>query len=209
MKTDLNNELFIDMNSDNMNGMEMPMNPDANIDLRTYIRDIPDFPQPGILFRDITPLLQDPLAYRTVNDVFITRYRSRINPHQGAPNTIQVVAAIESRGFLFASVLAYTLGLPFVILRKKGKLPYTTLAHTYPLEYGEDTLEIHTDAFAPGSGVLLMDDLLATGGTALASCHLIEKMGGHIVEVATVIELSDLKGRETLNSYSVFSQIVY
>lgn len=172
------------------------------MDIQTIIRNIPDFPKAGILFRDISPLLKDPKAYRFVIDQFYQRYTSNTEH-------IDMIIGIESRGFLFASTLAYKLGLPLAMIRKRGKLPPPTHTHEYTLEYGNDVIELPTDSIKAGNRILLVDDLLATGGTALASCHLIEKMGGQIVEIATVIELGDLNAREKLKNYKVYSQTVY
>jgi len=170
------------------------------MDLKKLVRDVPDFPKPGIVFKDITPLLQNPQAFQAIANDFRERYKDK---------GIDVVVGIESRGFLFASVLAYSLGLSLSIMRKKGKLPYTTVAYTYKLEYGEDTIELHEDAIPKGAKVLIVDDLLATGGTAAAASHLVEKMGGKVAELAFVIELGFLNGRKTLGDYPVFSQILY
>lgn len=170
------------------------------MDLKNLVRDIPDFPKPGIVFKDITPLLTNPQAYRKIVDQFVERYRSK---------KLDVIVGIESRGFLFASVLAYQLGCSLAIMRKKGKLPYTTVSYTYKLEYGEDTIELHEDALQKGSRVIIVDDLLATGGTAQAAAHLTEKMGAKVEELAFVIELEFLKGRDKLRDYPVYSQICY
>jgi adenine phosphoribosyltransferase len=170
------------------------------MDIKSYINDVPDFPKPGILFRDICPLLGDVTAFQAVIEDFMDRYRDQ---------SIDVIIGIESRGFIFASAMAYALKLPLSLVRKNGKLPHPKVSHTYDLEYGTDTLEIHTHAIKPGARVLVMDDLLATGGTAKATCNLIEKMGGLVVEIATVIELSQLGGRTYLAQYPVYSQVVY
>lgn len=164
------------------------------------IRDVPDFPSKGILFRDITPLLQDSKAFRQVIDTFSERYRDR---------GIAKVAAVESRGFVFAAPLAYAIGAGLVPLRKPGKLPYQTIRQSYSLEYGETALEIHTDAVEKGERVLIFDDLLATGGTAQAAVELVRKLGAVIVEVSFVIELGPLRGREKLRGLPVFSLIHY
>lgn len=171
-----------------------------NMNLKSFINDVPDFPKPGILFRDICPLLGNVDAFQAVIDDFMERYRDQ---------RIDVIIGIESRGFLFASALAYALKLPLALVRKNGKLPHPKVSHTYDLEYGTDTLEIHTHAIKQGSRVIVMDDLLATGGTAHATCHLIEKMGGTVVEIGTVIELSELGGRKYLENYAVYSQLIY
>jgi adenine phosphoribosyltransferase len=170
------------------------------MDLTKYIRDIPDFPKPGILFKDITPLLAEPSAFRHAIELFAERYQSR---------SIDVVAAAEARGFLFAAPLALRLNKPFVPLRKPGKLPHATHAFAYELEYGTAELHVHTDAVTTGARVLLLDDLLATGGTMRASCQLIEKAGGRVHECAFLIELTFLHGREKLKPYDVFTLIRY
>ncbi|HEU4930158.1 MAG TPA: adenine phosphoribosyltransferase [Candidatus Krumholzibacteria bacterium] len=168
--------------------------------IRAAIRDVPDFPKPGIIFKDITPILGDPTLFGEVVRVFVERYR---------PMRIQKIAAMESRGFIFGAPLAAAIGAGFVPLRKHGKLPHTTLAQSFTLEYGEETLEIHTDAIRPGERVLVIDDLLATGGTAAAAVHLINKTGGHVVELAFLIELAFLKGRERLSQTPTFAMIRY
>src|SRR6516165_762468 len=170
------------------------------MDLTRYIRDVPDFPKPGILFKDITPLLADPQAFQHAIDLFADRYRNR------KPD---VIAAAEARGFLFAAPLALQLGLPFVPLRKPGKLPHTTHSFAYELEYGKAELHIHIDAVRPGARVLLVDDLLATGGTMKAGCQLIEKAGGQVAGCAVLAELTFLHGREKLLPYEVFSLLRY
>ncbi|MDX1386110.1 MAG: adenine phosphoribosyltransferase [bacterium] len=170
------------------------------MDLKAIVRDIPDFPQPGIVFKDITPLLQNPEAFKSIVDSLTERYQDK---------PLDVIAGIESRGFLFASVLAYTLQKPLVIIRKKGKLPHITVSYTYQLEYGEDTIEMHEDSIPKGSKVLLVDDLLATGGTAEAAAKLVEKMGGEVFEIAFLIELAFLKGREKLKGYSIHNLLEY
>ncbi len=170
------------------------------MDLKTIVRDVPDFPKPGIIFKDITPLLQNPVAFRFIIDTLVKRYEGK---------DVDVIAGVESRGFLFASVLSYALKKPLVVIRKKGKLPHIKVSYTYQLEYGEDTIEMHEDAFPKGSKVLIVDDLLATGGTAEASAKLVEKMGGEIAEIAFLIELGFLKGRERLKPHPVFSLVDY
>ncbi len=168
--------------------------------LKKYIRDIPDWPNEGILFRDITPLLADPngfsMALKSLCEGF---EKSEIN----------YVAAVEARGFIFGSMVAEALEAGFIPIRKHGKLPYTTEAVTYDLEYGQDTLEVHIDAIRKGSTVLMVDDLLATGGTMAAACHLIEKIGGKIAGVTFLIELTGLNGREKLDGYNVRTVISY
>lgn len=169
-------------------------------DLKTYIRDIPNFPKPGILFRDITPLLINPEAFRATVNTLVDRYRGM---------DVDKVVAIESRGFLFASALCYGIGAGFVPLRKPGKLPHDTIGESYELEYGEATLEVHRDAIEKGDRVVVFDDLLATGGTAAASVALVQKLGGSVIEIGFVIELESLRGREKLNGLPVFSLIQY
>ncbi len=164
--------------------------------LEAKIRAIPDFPKPGIVFRDITPLVADPTTLQ------LAVYQM-INPFLGEP--INAVAGMEARGFIFGSLAAWELRVGFVPLRKPGKLPYNVESESYELEYGSTALEVHTDAVKPGDRVLLMDDLIATGGTAAASCQLLEKLGATIVGCAFLIELDDLKGREKLNNYPVHS----
>ena len=168
------------------------------MDLRDYIRDIPDFPTPGILFRDITPLLRSPDAFRHTIDLFAIRYRDA---------RLDAIAGIESRGFLFATPLSYELGVPMVPVRKKGKLPAPTHSVSYDLEYGTDALEVHVDAISPGDRVLVLDDLLATGGTLAATTRLISLSGGEVAGVAVVVELTELNGRKGLDGYEVYSLI--
>ena len=172
----------------------------ASLDLTSYIRDIPDFPKPGILFRDITPLLQHGPAFRQAIRTLAARH------HGAKPDA---VVAIESRGLIVGSAMAYELGIGVIPVRKKGKLPHKTFAANYSLEYGQDTLEIHQDGLSRGARVLLVDDLLATGGTMGATIQLIEQCGGTIVELAFLIELTDLKGRERLAPHPVISLIQY
>lgn len=169
-------------------------------DFSKFIRDIPDFPKAGIIFKDITPLIGNANAFHRVLDEFAHRYKSE---------TIDVVAGTEARGFIFGTALAYRFGIGFVPIRKKGKLPYKIHQTTYDLEYGQDTLEIHQDAFPKGSRVLLCDDLLATGGTLAASVELIEKLEGSVVGIAVLIELLELNGRERVPDYDIFSLIKY
>lgn len=168
------------------------------MDLKRYIRIIPDFPKPGVQFRDITSLLSEPEAFRYTIDTFYERYKER---------DVDVVVGIESRGFIFAATLAYMLGCTFVPVRKEGKLPHVTLKQEYALEYGNNAVEIHEDAIKKGQSVVLVDDLIATGGTLLATIKLIELLGGDVLECAVVIELSDLKGRDELDRYPLFSMI--
>jgi adenine phosphoribosyltransferase len=168
--------------------------------IRKAIRDIPDFPRPGIVFKDITPLLGDgPLFAKTI-DVLAERYRDK---------KIDMVLGIESRGFIVGAALAYKLGAGFCVVRKPGKLPYDTHSASYELEYGTDSLEIHIDAIPQNARVLIVDDLIATGGTAAATAQLVSKLGGEVVECAFVIELSFLKGRDKLQPYGVFSLVHY
>ncbi len=169
-------------------------------ELKNSIRDIPDFPKKGILFKDITTLLKDGGKFRGAIDCLVERYKGK---------KIDKVVSIEARGFIFGSAMAYKLGAGLVPVRKKGKLPYETNKVDYQLEYGTDSLEIHKDAINPGDKVLLVDDLLATGGTMSAVSGLIEKMGGKIVETAFLIELTFLKGRERLKGRQVFSLIEF
>ncbi len=166
--------------------------------LKAAIRDVPDFPKPGILFKDITPILKDPLLFKATVDIFVKRHRGK---------GISKVAAIDARGFIFGAVVAYRLRAGLVPIRKKGKLPYLCHEESYELEYGSATLAVHTDAFEPGEKVLLIDDLLATGGTALASARLIERAGGTVAEIDFVVELGFLHGREKLAAYPVFAPI--
>lgn len=164
--------------------------------LKTKIRDIPDFPKPGIIFKDITPLVKDPAMTRLA-------VHQLLHPFLG--RNINVIAGMEARGFIFGSLVAWELGLPFVPLRKPGKLPYDVQSVSYDLEYGSATLEAHIDSFNTGDRVLLIDDLLATGGTAKASCELVEKLGATIEACAFVVELDFLNGREKLEGYEVHS----
>lgn len=170
------------------------------MDLAKYIRDIPDFPKPGILFKDITPLLAEPKAFQESILLLAEHYQGK---------KIDAVAAAEARGFLFAAPLALKLQRPLIPLRKPGKLPYRTHALQYDLEYGSAELHMHIDGVAPGSQVLLVDDLLATGGTMQAGCKLIEKAGGKVAGCAFLVELAFLPGREKLKPHEVFSLITY
>lgn len=167
--------------------------------IKSRIRDVPDFPTPGIMFKDITPILSDHETFTRVINAFAERY---------AAKNVDVVMGIESRGFIFGAPLAYKLGKAYVPIRKKGKLPYKTVEESYDLEYGSATIEMHIDAVKPGQRVVIIDDLLATGGTAAATCALVERQGGHVVECAFVVELAFLKGREKLKS-SVHSLVKY
>jgi len=169
-------------------------------DLKEIIRSIPDFPKKGILFRDITTLLQNGRQFRRAIDTLAEHFQGK---------KIDKIVAVESRGFIIASPLAYKLNAGFIPVRKKGKLPYRTVEATYDLEYGTDTLQMHADAFQPGANILIVDDLLATGGTAKATIDLVEKLKGKVVGICFLIELTDLKGREKLKGYKVLSIIKY
>jgi len=165
------------------------------------IRDVPDFPQPGVLFRDITTALKDPKAFRYAVDALADRFKDR---------GVELVAGMESRGFIFGAPLAYLLGAGFVPVRKKGKLPWETASVEYSLEYGTAELEIHKDAIGPGQKVLIVDDLLATGGTASATIQLVEQLGGNVLAVAFLIELGALEGRSKIApQYETISVIRY
>ncbi len=168
--------------------------------LKAAIRDVPDFPEPGILFKDITPILNDPTLFRSAIDIFEARHRD---------SGISKVAGIDARGFFFAAALCDRLGLGLVPIRKKGKLPYETFEQSYDLEYGSSTLAIHQDAFSEGDKVLLLDDLLATGGTALASAELIQKAGAQVAEIDFLVELGFLRGRDKLHAFDVFAPITF
>ncbi len=170
------------------------------MDLRSTIRSIPDFPKEGVLFRDVTTLIKNPAAYRELIDELAAGIKDQ---------NIDIVVGPEARGFVIGSALAYALGAGFVLARKPGKLPYKTIRHEYALEYGTDSLEIHVDAIEPGQRVVVVDDLLATGGTALATIQLVEQAGGVVVAARFAIELSDLGGREALAGYDVAAAIVY
>jgi adenine phosphoribosyltransferase len=169
-------------------------------DLRAKIREVPDFPKPGILFYDITTLLKEPAAYRESIDLLTAPYTGQ---------HIDVVVGMESRGFIFSAPMAYNLGAGFVPVRKLGKLPAETASVEYALEYGTNTLEIHRDAIQPGQRVLIVDDLLATGGTVNGTVELVKGLGGDVVALAFLVELRFLKGRERLRGYDVHSVIVY
>ncbi len=168
--------------------------------LRSKIRDIPDFPKPGIIFKDITPLVKDPATLRLA-------VHQLLHPFLG--RDITAVAGMEARGFIFGSLVAWELGIPFIPLRKPGKLPYDVQSVSYDLEYGSAELEVHIDAVDSTDKVLLIDDLLATGGTAKASCELLEKLGASVVACAFVVELDFLAGREKLAGYEVHSLLHY
>ncbi len=170
------------------------------IDLRAKIRDVPDFPTEGILFKDVMPLIADPVAFRETID--------RLAAWAG-PRTPSVILGAEARGFIFGGALAYALGCGFVPARKPGKLPWRTIEATYDLEYGTDTLAVHADAIPAGSRVIVLDDVLATGGTAKAKIELVERLGGTVVGVLFVIELTFLHGRDKLVGYDVYALIDY
>ena len=169
-------------------------------DLKNAIRDIPDFPKQGIIFKDITPLLQDSTLFRRAVDRLCEEFRNK---------DIDVIASIESRGFIFGSAVAYKLGVGFAPVRKKGKLPYKTYSATYALEYGTDALEIHQDAIKKGDKVLIIDDLIATGGTLGAVIDLVKKMGGEVAGIGFLIELTFLNGREKNKDHEIFSLIKF
>ena len=169
-------------------------------DLKKFIREVPDFPKPGILFYDITTLLADPLALRMTVDRFVWMFAER---------HIDKVVGIESRGFMFGPIVAYDLNAGFVPVRKPKKLPWQTISQTYDLEYGTDTVEMHKDAIKPGEHVLIVDDLVATGGTALAAAKLVESLGGVVAGMGFIIELTFLPGRQKLDGYKVESLIQY
>lgn len=177
------------------------MHIDPALYVRNAIRSVPDWPKPGVIFRDITPVLQDPQSFRVLVDMFVYRYmRQRLD----------LVAGIDARGFILGSVLAYELNLGFVPVRKKGKLPFRTLAEEYTLEYGNASVEMHTDSVRPGQRVLLIDDLIATGGTMVAASKLLQRLGANVVEAAAIIDLPDLGGtqavkNEGLSVYTVCS----
>jgi adenine phosphoribosyltransferase len=170
------------------------------MDLASHIRNVPDFPKDGIQFKDITTLLQNGEAFRYVIDGWRERYKDR---------NVDIIVGADARGFIFGSALAYAMGLPFIPVRKKGKLPHNTIAAEYELEYGTDSLEIHADAIAKGQRVILIDDLLATGGTMRATIDLVERLGGDIVECAFVVELPLLGGRKKLKPHPVHALVEF
>ena len=161
--------------------------------LRAHIRTVPDWPTPGVQFRDITPLLQDAKVFRVLIDAFVHRYMD-------ASRRPDVVAGLDARGFILGAVVAYELNVGFVPIRKKGKLPFTTVEETYELEYGSATVELHTDAVKPGHQVLLIDDLIATGGTMMAGKKLLERLGAHVMEGAAIVDLPELGGSDILRA---------
>lgn len=162
--------------------------------IKSTVRTVPDWPQKGVMFRDITPIFSDPKALRGTLDTFVHRYFDQ---------NIDVIAGIDARGFLLGVTIAYELNLSFVPIRKKGKLPYETISESYLLEYGEASVELHTDAIKEGQRVVLFDDLIATGGTMIASANLIKRLGGNIVEAAAIIDLPDLGGSKKLNENGI------
>ena len=168
--------------------------------IKSKVRSIPDWPINGVIFRDITTLLQDPKAYKAICSIFYNRYVDR---------KVDKIVGIDARGFLFGSILAYELNIGFVPIRKKGKLPYKTISESYSLEYGEETIEIHEDAISSGERIVIIDDLMATGGTIAASASLVEKLGGDILECAFVIELPDLKGRDKMGNQDCFAIVEF
>ena len=171
-----------------------------SIDLKEFVRDVPDFPKPGILFRDIAPLLLDPVAFQAAIEAMAEPFKDE---------SIDVIAAAEARGFIFAAPLALQLGVGFVPIRKPGKLPFDTHSHAYDLEYGSDELHVHIDGVKPGQRVVIVDDLLATGGTMQACCRLLERCEADIVGCSFLIHLADLKGESKLGPYRIESALVY
>ena len=169
-------------------------------ELKDYVTTIPDFPEPGIMFRDITSILDDAEGLLLAIDT-IQKFLEGLD--------VDVIAGTESRGFIFGMPIAYNLHKPFVLIRKKGKLPRETISETYDLEYGQATIEIHKDSIKPGQKVVLVDDLIATGGTIEAAAHLVERLGGEVVKMIFVMELAGLKGRERLAKYDIDSAIIY
>lgn len=169
-------------------------------ELKAAVRDVPDFPIKGILFKDITPILHDGRLFRIAVDSFADRHKNK---------KIDAIVGIDARGFIFAGAVAYKLGVGFVPVRKKGKLPYKTVVTSYTLEYGSETSEMHVDAIKKGGNVIIVDDLLATGGTAMAAASLVKQLGGNIVEIDFLIELTFLKGRERLKDFPVFAAVAY
>ncbi len=168
--------------------------------IKDAIRAVPDFPKPGIMFRDISTLLSDPVAFKESLDLFESHFKAR---------GITKIAAIDSRGFLFGGALADRMNLPLVLIRKKGKLPYETISADYELEYGTDSLEIHTDAVSSGDKVAVLDDLLATGGTLAAACKMVEQLGAEVSTVAVLVELSFINGRAKFPGYDILALVDY
>jgi adenine phosphoribosyltransferase len=188
------------LNPDDPNPTPGALDPERANWLKQFIRAIPDYPEPGILFRDITPLLQNPEALRYVIEAMATRYRDM---------NIEQVVGIESRGFIFGTPLAYLLGTGFVPVRKKGKLPHETYSVEYDLEYGSNVLEIHRDALVQGQRTLIVDDLLATGGTTAGTVQLVEQLGAQVVSLTFLIELEALQGRDRLVGHDVFALLKF
>ena len=170
------------------------------MDLKSYIRDVPDFPQEGIIFKDITTLLQSPEAFKYVIDRLVDEYKDK---------GIEGIVAMDARGFIFGAPLAYQMGVPFILGRKPGKLPAECITASYALEYGTDSLEMHTDSIHQGQKILIVDDLLATGGTMSAVVQLVEKLGGVIAGIAFVVELTFIPGRARIGDYPMFSLVQY
>ena len=170
------------------------------MDLAALIRNVPDFPKPGIQFKDVTTLLKNALAFRYVIDSWKSRYLDQ---------NVQAIVGADARGFIFGAALAYAMGLPFIPVRKRGKLPAKTISGSFELEYGTDSVEIHVDALTPGQRVVIIDDLLATGGTMAATVALVKSLGAEIVEVSFLIELTALKGRDKLAGLPVYSLITF
>jgi len=170
------------------------------MDLEKMIRDVPDFPKEGIIFKDITTLTKDPQAFKEAVDTIADHYADR---------RIDLVVAVEARGYVFGAPIAYNLGAGFILVRKSGKLPAEALREEYELEYGTDSVEMHKDAIKPGQRVLIVDDLIATGGSAAATARLVERLGGEVVGIAFLIELTFLEGVEKLKGYDVFTVIQY
>lgn len=176
------------------------------IDLKSTIRTVPHWPKQGVMFRDITTLLKNPAAFEYCINQFKEHYQEQ---ERSQGKKINKIAGIESRGFIFGAALAKELHLPFIPLRKKGKLPAETISHEYALEYGTDIMEVHKDAIEDGDKVLIVDDLIATGGSSLAACALVEKLGGKVAGLAFVINLPELKGMERLKNYDVFHLVEF
>ncbi|MDD5772073.1 MAG: adenine phosphoribosyltransferase [bacterium] len=168
--------------------------------LKKSVRDVPNFPKEGIIFKDITPLLKDPKAFRSAINKMAKHYKGK---------KIDGIVAVEARGFIFAGALAAKLKTGFIPVRKPGKLPYKTISETYQLEYGTDALQIHEDAIKPGDKILIVDDLLATGGTVAAVVNMVKKLGGEVVGIGFLIELAFLNGRSKLSGHEIFSELVY
>jgi 5'-methylthioadenosine phosphorylase len=173
---------------------------EKSFNLKDTIRTVPNWPKPGIMFRDITTLLQNPIAFDYSIELFAKKYKSY---------NLTKIAGIDSRGFIFGAALAREMKLPFIVVRKKGKLPFSTVSQEYELEYGTDTIQMHTDSVSPGDKVLIIDDLIATGGTAIAACQLVERLGGIVASVAFVINLPDLHGIDKLNKYDTYSLVEF